>query len=57
MDNPYNVLISSAGRRVALVEIFRHALSDLDLSGRVLAADASELAAASRCADASFVVP
>lgn len=49
-----NVLVSSAGRRVALVRAFRAALGD---EGSVIATDASELSAASRDADAAFVSP
>lgn len=53
----FNVLISSAGRRVALLRAFRAALEELGLEGRVLAADMSPLAAAFHDADAGFVVP
>jgi carbamoyl-phosphate synthase large subunit len=52
-----NVLISSAGRRVVLLEAFRTALSDLALPGRVFASDMSRLSAAFYRADAGFVVP
>jgi carbamoyl-phosphate synthase large subunit len=57
MINPFNVLISSAGRRVGLLEIFRSTLHDLGLSGRVLAADMSPLSSAYQRADAGFQVP
>jgi carbamoyl-phosphate synthase large subunit len=54
---PFNVLISSAGRRVVLARAFRMALTDLGLAGRVVAADASPLSAAYTEADARFLVP
>lgn len=53
----FPVLLSSAGRRVALVRIFRDALSTLKIDGRVLAADMSPCAAAFHDADAGFQVP
>ena len=52
-----NVLISSAGRRVALLEAFRQTLAELHLQGRVLATDASSCSAAAWVADERFVVP
>jgi carbamoyl-phosphate synthase large subunit len=62
---PFNVLISSAGRRVVLARLFRAALADLGLSGQVAASDASPLSAAwveadtrirvPRCTDPAFV--
>lgn len=52
---PFTVLISSAGRRVALLRAFRDAVRPL--SGRVIASDASPLSAAAHLADARFVVP
>jgi carbamoyl-phosphate synthase large subunit len=51
------VLISSAGRRVELLEAFRQALADLGLEGRVLAADRSWYSSARHRADAHFAVP
>ncbi len=51
------VLISSAGRRMALLGCFREALASLGAQGRVIATDASPLAAAFQSADASFAVP
>lgn len=52
-----NVLVSAAGRRVALLRIFRRTLAAMGLRGRVLAADASPLSAAFHDADAGFLVP
>jgi carbamoyl-phosphate synthase large subunit len=54
---PCNVLISSAGRRVALIEIWRQALSSLGLPGEVLAADMSRCSAAFHAAKRAFLVP
>ncbi len=53
----FNVLISSAGRRVALLRAFRKALADLGLPGRVIATDMSAMSAAFQEADAGFLVP
>ena len=52
-----NVLVSAAGRRVALVRILREELRRLDLEGRVLAADTSQLSAAFHDADTHALVP
>lgn len=52
-----NVLLSSAGRRVALLDTFRDALRSLGLPGKVMAADASACSAAAWAADDRFVVP
>jgi carbamoyl-phosphate synthase large subunit len=51
------ILVSSAGRRVALVAAARQALDDLGLDGAVVAVDASERAAALHAADEGVVVP
>lgn len=51
------VLLSSAGRRVHLLEIFRTTLTRWFGGGRVLAADASDLSAAFHRADEGVVVP
>ena len=52
-----NVLISSAGRRGALVRLWQHDLRELDPTGRVVTADASPLSAAAQLADAHELVP
>jgi carbamoyl-phosphate synthase large subunit len=57
MKDSFNVLISSAGRRVALLNIFRRTLSDMELEGKVVAADMSTLSSAFHSADDSFLVP
>lgn len=54
----YAVLISSAGRRVALLRCFRDAVQRcVGPTGKILASDMSELSAASREADEHFVTP
>jgi len=57
MSERFNVLLSSAGRRVALLEIFRRTLGELGLTGKVFAADASRLSSAFHSADRGFLVP
>ena len=56
-EGPFDVLLSSAGRRVALLRLFRQSLRELGLEGRILASDASSLSAAFHDSDAGFVVP
>ncbi|HYG67833.1 MAG TPA: ATP-grasp domain-containing protein [Anaeromyxobacteraceae bacterium] len=53
----FNVLVSSAGRRHALLDLFRRALRALGLEGDVMAVDATPLSAAFQSADRAFVVP
>jgi carbamoyl-phosphate synthase large subunit len=53
----FPILVSSAGRRGALVGILQRTLRDLVLEGPVIAADASPLAAALHLADVHAVVP
>ncbi len=57
MSREFNVLISSAGRRVALVELFRQSLQELSLKGRVLGADMSRCSPAFHSVDEAFQVP
>lgn len=52
-----NVLISSAGRRVGLLECFRTALDEIDSHGKVIAADASDMAPALHFADETCSLP
>lgn len=52
-----NVLVSSAGRRVILVDLFRRALRDLALAGKVIAADMVRLSATFHHADLGLLVP
>lgn len=53
----FNVALSSAGRRVALLDIFRDTLQQLGLDGTVIAFDKSPLAPAVLKADRSYLVP
>lgn len=57
MNGEFNVLISCAGRRVALVEMFRQALKEQGIAGRVLATDMSRASSAFHAADRGIVVP
>jgi len=52
-----NVLVSSAGRRGALIAIWRRTLADLGLAGQVLATDMSAASAAFHAADRGLLVP
>ncbi|MDX6286392.1 MAG: carbamoyl-phosphate synthase large subunit [Frankiales bacterium] len=51
------VLLSSAGRRVALMRCFRSAAADIGIDARILACDVTRLAPAMHTADDTFVVP
>ena len=57
MQEPFNILLSSAGRRVALLRIFQGALREMGLGGQVFAADMSPLSSAYHLADGAFPVP
>ncbi|WP_205927425.1 ATP-grasp domain-containing protein [Rhizobium sp. P32RR-XVIII] len=53
-----SILISSAGRRVALIECFRKAAREMGISLRVVASDLEpDMSAACRSADARYAVP
>ncbi|CAM2059857.1 ATP-grasp domain-containing protein [Desulfovibrionales bacterium] len=52
-----NLLFTSAGRRVELLQAFRRALKNLSLAGRIVATDMDPLAPALRIADAAYLVP
>lgn len=51
-----NILLSSAGRRVALLRLCRSELRDLNMSGRLIATDMSPWSAAFHDADQGMVV-
>lgn len=57
MTERFNILISSAGRRVALLRLMRATLADMGLAGEVMAADMSPLSAAFQDAERAFIVP
>jgi len=52
-----NICLSSAGRRVALLDCFRRGMRGLGLSGRVFAVDCSHTAPTFHLADAAWKVP
>jgi carbamoyl-phosphate synthase large subunit len=53
----FTVLLSSAGRRVVLLRLFRQTLKDLGLEGCLLVADTSRSSPTFHLADRSFRVP
>lgn len=57
MKGDFNILISSAGRRVALLRIFQKTLFEMGLQGKIMASDMSLLSSAVYAADQSFLVP
>lgn len=54
---PVNVLLTSIGRRVELVQAFRQAYQELALEGRLVATDIDPLAPALRQVDRYYLVP
>ena len=52
-----NILFTCAGRRVALLDAFRRALTELDLDGKLLAADVTYASPAYHKADGGLIVP
>jgi carbamoyl-phosphate synthase large subunit len=57
VSKPFNILLSSAGRRVTLLNLFRKTIEDLGLTGQMIATDVSPLAAAWQRADVHYIVP
>lgn len=57
MSKPFNILISSAGRRVSLVRLFQTALQELGIRGNVLAADLTSTSSAWHAADLASSAP
>jgi carbamoyl-phosphate synthase large subunit len=53
----FNILLSSAGRRVSLLKLLQQTLADMGLGGEVLAVDMSRTAPAFHAADRAFTVP
>ena len=54
---PFTILFSCIGRRMALVNAFRKSLADLGLQGRLLGADRSSYSAAMQVCDRMLIVP
>jgi carbamoyl-phosphate synthase large subunit len=55
--NSFNILFTSAGRRVSLIRLFRQALHDLGLTHRIITADLRRSAPAHHIADEGECVP
>lgn len=53
----YNILILSAGRRVELVNQFKEAIKNLNVTGNIIAADSNQLSAALFFADTKYIIP
>ncbi len=54
---PFNILFTSAGRRVELLRSFRRAYKELGLAGKIFVTDIDPLAPALQVADAFYIVP
>ena len=52
-----NVLFTSAGRRVELLQAFRKAFQELELEGHIIAVDIDPLAPTLQLADRAYIVP
>lgn len=52
-----NLLFCAAGRRVSLLRQFKSAMTELNISGKIIAADAGTMAPASYVADETVLVP
>jgi carbamoyl-phosphate synthase large subunit len=57
MAETLNIMLTSVGRRVALLEAFRRAMADLGVKGRLYGADHSVLAPGFHVADEGLLVP
>ncbi len=55
--NEFNILFTSAGRRVSLIRLFRKSLKDLDLKGEIVTTDLQKNAPAPFAADFRELVP
>jgi len=55
LNQDCNILITSAGRRVALLRLFQQALRDLNVPGRVCATDLTANSSAYQSADLAFL--
>ncbi|MFW6133502.1 MAG: hypothetical protein ACOC8F_06355, partial [Planctomycetota bacterium] len=52
-----NILMTCVGRRVQLMEAFRQAMSQLDVTGRIVATDVTTASPAFHRADEGVLVP
>ncbi|MCA9230921.1 MAG: ATP-grasp domain-containing protein [Planctomycetales bacterium] len=57
MDTKINILFTSVGRRVALLNAFRSAYKELGLIGSIVAVDCDPMAPGLKAADGSYLVP
>lgn len=56
-SRPFNILFTSAGRRVELLRSFRRAYEELGLTGKIFVTDIDPLAPALQVADGFYMVP
>jgi carbamoyl-phosphate synthase large subunit len=54
---PFHLLLTCAGRKVSLVNQFRHAFEQLGLDGRIIGVDSSSHSAVLNICDKSYVIP
>ncbi len=57
LNHSLNILFTCVGRRVVLLEAFRHAMEELGVKGKILATDVTQAAPAMHVADDRFIVP
>ncbi|HEY4859585.1 MAG TPA: ATP-grasp domain-containing protein [Xanthobacteraceae bacterium] len=57
VEAEFNILLTSAGRRVSLLRRFKKALADLSVPGKIIATDVQRTAAAMHVADGHELVP
>jgi carbamoyl-phosphate synthase large subunit len=55
-SDDFNILITNVGRRVTIVKAFRNTLDQLEISGKIIGVDASNLAPAHYVADKSLLI-
>ena len=56
-DEPFNILFTCVGRRVALLRAFRQAMSDLGLTGQLVGTDLTHSAPGMHAVDCAELVP
>src|SRR3954464_9841070 len=57
LNNNLNILFTSSGRRVSLIEKFKEAYSKHNISGNIITADLKETAQTAYISDKHFIVP